>query len=280
MSRSDVAVVESTALAKVPVTALDSLPVCDTVKGQIALLTIPTPKDYIKSRRGRGGQSLDYIETNYVIARLNATFFFNWDVETVWQQVDLKERQVAVRIRLKVKFADGREIIKEAYGGSDVKRTKTGELIDLADDLKAAESDALKKAASMLGVGWDVYSGIANREEAIDVEADDFSDDPRPKKLVPDDKDNFLDGLDEPTDAKPDNKSITLRLANGNTAIVDKFSALPYFSKIKDAMGKEIYYAILKLNGYDHANLIPADKIAAVYAEFVKAWKSREKTGA
>jgi hypothetical protein len=36
--------------------------------------------------------------------------------------------------------------------------TQTGEIISIADDLKAAATDALKKAASLLGVGLSLYS--------------------------------------------------------------------------------------------------------------------------
>lgn len=263
----------------VPITPLDSLPVCKTVKEQIILLTSTTPPKYIKTRQGRGGLALDYIETNYVIARLNATFFFNWNVETLWHEINWKEGQVAVRVRLTAKFADGKEIIKEAFGGSDVKRTKTGELIDFADDLKASESDALKKAASMLGIGWDVYAGIANKEEAAADDNDDYSDTPTTKKLLPDDKDLFSDGLDATPDPRPDFKTIPLTLSSGKVIKVDKFEVLAYFAKIKEALGKEIYYGILALNGFKHANEIPPDKIAAVYQEYIKAWKSRETGG-
>jgi hypothetical protein len=145
----------------IPLDFEDKLLVPTKVEDQIVLLTASTPKKFIQSRKGRGGQTLDYIATPYVIARLNATFFFNWDVQVIWHEVNWRERQVAVRISLRVKFIDGREVVKEAYGGSDIKFNKVGELIDFADDLKAAESDALKKAASMLGVGWDVYAGYS-----------------------------------------------------------------------------------------------------------------------
>ena len=263
--------------AMLPVTQDDTLAVCETVQEQVNLLSIKTPPRYIKKRKGRGGKELDYIETNYVIARLNATFFFDWDVETTWQHIDMKERQVAVRVKLTVRFADNRTITKEAFGGSEVKYSKAGEIIDLADDLKAAESDALKKAASMLGIGWDVYSGIANREESLD-DKDDFTDTPpQQKKLLPDDKDDFLTGIEDDPNAKPDYKTITLSLANGTSVMVDKFEALGYFAKVKEALGKDIYYAILTLQGYKHANEIPPNKVAEIYREYVKAWKSRQE---
>ena len=159
----------------IPLDFEDKLLIPTKVEEQITLLTAPTPKKFIMQRKGRGGQTLDYIATPYVIARLNATFFFNWDADVVWHEINWKERQVAVKVRLKVRFIDGREVVKEAYGGSDIKFNKVGELIDFADDLKAAESDALKKAASMLGVGWDVYAGYGD-------EARQQPDPPKPEQ--------------------------------------------------------------------------------------------------
>ena len=51
--------------------------------------------------------------------------------------------------------ADG--IVKMAFGGSSITRDREGRALSLADDLKAAGSDALKKAASLLGVALELY---------------------------------------------------------------------------------------------------------------------------
>jgi hypothetical protein len=244
----------------VPLTTKENLTVATDKDEQVALLAIPTPPHYIKKRAGRGGRVFDYIETNYVIARLNATFFFNWNIEVVWQEVNTKENQVAVRVRLTVKFMDGTTVVKEAFGSSEIKQLKLGGMVDFADDLKAAESDGLKKAASLLGIGWDVYSGQskAPKETAIEstYDEDDFLAPPK-------DKDQF--------------RNITLQLVNGSSVQVSKFEALTYFGKLKKALGEEAYYAILKLSGYAHANEIPQEKIVPMYAVFVQAWKSRMK---
>jgi hypothetical protein len=52
-------------------------------------------------------------------------------------------------------------ISKEQYGGSDIKKysqgTKIGQPLDIANDLKSAGSDALKKCASLFGIAQDVY---------------------------------------------------------------------------------------------------------------------------
>jgi hypothetical protein len=49
-------------------------------------------------------------------------------------------------------------IVKNQFGSSQITRNKkTGDLVSLGDDLKAAATDALKKAATLLGVGLHLY---------------------------------------------------------------------------------------------------------------------------
>ena len=50
-------------------------------------------------------------------------------------------------------------VIKTAFGGSSITRSReNGEPIAISDDLKAAASDSLKKACSLLGIGLHLYS--------------------------------------------------------------------------------------------------------------------------
>jgi hypothetical protein len=196
-----------------------------------------------------------YVDVHYITAILNAVFFGAWDFEILEHEVDKQEGQVVVKGRLTVTFVGGKKVIKEAFGSSEIKRTKSGDMLDKADDLKGASSDALKKAASMLGIAHDVYSGQVKAEpEATDTEeADDFLDD---------NKDKF--------------KSITLQLANGRSVQVDKFEALGYFGKVKDVLGEEIYRATLKLSGFNKSNEIPPEQIPAMYKILVDAFRSRK----
>ena len=49
---------------------------------------------------------------------------------------------------------------RRQFGSSKITRAReSGEIISLADDLKAAATDALKKAATLLGVGLHLYRG-------------------------------------------------------------------------------------------------------------------------
>ena len=55
----------------------------------------------------------------------------------------------------------GQTIVKTQFGGADIKRhasgASSGRPLSIADDYKAAASDALKKCASLLGIGLDLY---------------------------------------------------------------------------------------------------------------------------
>jgi hypothetical protein len=50
------------------------------------------------------------------------------------------------------------DLVKTQFGSAEVKRArKTGLPLSIGDDLKAASSDALKKASSLLGLALDLY---------------------------------------------------------------------------------------------------------------------------
>jgi recombination DNA repair RAD52 pathway protein len=126
-------------------------------EAQLAFITQKTPAQFIKSRPGPGGMRLSYVEVGYVISMLNQVFGYDWDFRILDQQVGKK--QVWVRGELTVRVKD-HAVTKGQFGGADIKANRqTGEPVSIADDLKAAASDSLKKCASMLGIAGDVYWG-------------------------------------------------------------------------------------------------------------------------
>lgn len=114
------------------------------------ILRKPFPPECIKQREGQGGKMLSYLETHVVIERLNEGCDA-WSFEVVEHHVYKVEVVVVGKLT-----ADG--VVKMAFGGSAVTFNDAGKVVSLADDLKAAASDALKKAASMLGVGLELYA--------------------------------------------------------------------------------------------------------------------------
>jgi hypothetical protein len=131
------------------------------------LLTRPFRQDQLKRREGQRGKTFVYVDVAAVIERLNEACD-SWSFEI--ERYEVKDGEALVLGKL---TADG--VIKTAFGGSSVTVDREGSVVSIADDLKAASSDALKKAASMLGVGLELYGGVRR---------DDPSDSPRER--VPD----------------------------------------------------------------------------------------------
>jgi len=123
------------------------------------VLTRPFTPEQIRQREGRGGTRLDYLETHSVIARLNEAFGGAWSFEVLAHEVT--ETEAIVHGRLS---AGG--VTKTAFGGSDIARHRdSGKSVSIADDLKSAASDALKKAATLFGVGLHLYDKAAQRPQ-------------------------------------------------------------------------------------------------------------------
>jgi hypothetical protein len=112
----------------------------------------PFPEEVRRTRRGGHGKDLTYVETHNYIRRLNQAFEGDWSF-TIQEHIRTDEEVIVVG-RL---VAGGVE--KVAFGGSSITRSRdSGDVVSLADDLKSAASDALKKAASLMGVGLDLYA--------------------------------------------------------------------------------------------------------------------------
>jgi hypothetical protein len=119
-----------------------------------ALLEKPFEPSQIKQRQGKFGHILDYVEGHVVTSRLNEAFDSNWSFEIIKYRIIKDPGEVLVLGKL---TAEG--VTKMAFGSKEIERNKdTKAIISLGDDLKAASTDALKKAASLLGVGLYLYS--------------------------------------------------------------------------------------------------------------------------
>jgi len=117
------------------------------------VLCRPFPPGAIKSRPGQHGKTVSYVDVAAIITRLNEGCE-SWSFEVVEHQV--LEDEVLVVAKL---TADG--VVKMAFGGSLITRDREGTTVSIADDAKAAASDALKKAASLLGVALEMYGGAS-----------------------------------------------------------------------------------------------------------------------
>jgi len=119
-----------------------------------ALLEKPFEPSQIKQRQGNFGHILDYVEGHVVTSRLNDAFDGNWTFEIIRYRILKDTDEVLVLGKL---TAEG--VTKMAFGSKEIERSKdTKAIVSLGDGLKAASTDALKKAASLLGVGLYLYS--------------------------------------------------------------------------------------------------------------------------
>ena len=115
------------------------------------ILERPFPKTLIKTHSNNQGREFSYVEGHEYIKRLNDAFDGDWSFEIEHHNIMTDEVVVMGKLT-----AGG--ISKCAFGGVAIKRHReTGQPISLSDDLKAAATDALKKASSLLGVGLHLY---------------------------------------------------------------------------------------------------------------------------
>jgi recombination DNA repair RAD52 pathway protein len=107
------------------------------------------PEEQIKQRPGKGGRTLDYIPTPFIIDRLNEVFAFNWSFQVF--NVEILDTEVYVTGKL-TGPVNGKIESKEQFGCKD--RIKGN---SLGDTLKSAASDALKKCATLFGIASHLY---------------------------------------------------------------------------------------------------------------------------
>ena len=122
------------------------------------VLTRPFDASLVKKRKGPRGKILDYLEAHTVIARLNDAFAGEWSFSVLSH--DVSDEEVLVLGELS---ADG--VTKQQFGS----KTRE-ENVPLGDSAKAAASDALKKCATLFGVGLELY--LKDKEDENNHQSD------------------------------------------------------------------------------------------------------------
>lgn len=126
------------------------------------VLERPFEPDQIKTRPGRNGETIVYLESATVVARLNSAFDGEWSFTI--EKHEILEDEVVVLGRL-----TAGSITKSAFGTSSITRTRDGgKTVSLGSDLKAAASDSLKKCSTLLGVGLTLHAGGATPAAGAD----------------------------------------------------------------------------------------------------------------
>ena len=114
------------------------------MKIPIRQLSEPFSQDSIKQRKGNYGNILDYLESSTIVQRLNDVLERRWSFTVLEHIIEVEE--VIIKGRLQID-----DTTREQFGGSSIiRKTDTADIISIADDLKAAASDCLKKCASRI----------------------------------------------------------------------------------------------------------------------------------
>lgn len=102
----------------------------------------------------RGGVNLDYITGEQATTRLNDTLgFLNWSFRVLEHGIHAEADECWTLGELSVTVGD-RTVTRQQFGSQKVKRSRSsGTPLDIGFDLKGAATDALKKCASLIGVG-------------------------------------------------------------------------------------------------------------------------------
>jgi Rad52/22 family double-strand break repair protein len=123
-------------------------PLTDDVYQQLAAPFDSTFRDQ------RGGVDLEYITGEQCVSRLNQVLGpAGWSFTVREHGLNAEADEVWVLGELTL-VLDGQTAVRQQFGSQRVKRNRTsGTPLDVGFDLKGAATDALKKCASLIGVG-------------------------------------------------------------------------------------------------------------------------------
>lgn len=135
----------------------------------------PLQKDKIKQRQGSFGMKLDYIEGATVIELLNEAFDYIWSFEILgaekiesekkWnkskKQFEDQPPYMRVHARLTIPQLN---VVKEQFGT----KIYLGGATEQEGAAKSAATDALKKCATLLGVGLELYEDKGSSSSSND----------------------------------------------------------------------------------------------------------------
>jgi Rad52/22 family double-strand break repair protein len=185
---------------------------------------------------------LSAIRVIYVVERLNDVFGLNgWRVDN---EVVETGRMVVVRATLAIpKYG----IVIEQFGGNDNP--------DRGDAYKGACTDALSKCASYLGIGMDVYKGLADNRSR--------------------DGGGSRHNVRAPI-ASPAREGRTSRTGNSAPTGLTNRNMAARFNSIRGVLGAQQYEEILVRYGYQEAANIPSlEKAHEVYRTLLDAFRLR-----
>lgn len=115
----------------------------------------------------RGGVKISYITGEQCVSRLNEVLgVAGWNFRVLEHAVNTEADEIWTLGELTAEI-DGRTVTRQQFGSQKLKRSRSsGQILDIGFDLKAATTDALKKCASLIGVG--LYLSHKESRAAVD----------------------------------------------------------------------------------------------------------------
>jgi hypothetical protein len=102
----------------------------------------------------RGGVEMKYVSGEQVVTRLNEVLGVGgWSFRVLGHDINSEADEAWALGELVAEIGE-RTVVRQQFGSQKVRRSRsTGAPLDLGFDLKGASTDAMKKCASLLGVG-------------------------------------------------------------------------------------------------------------------------------
>ena len=102
----------------------------------------------------RGGVELTYVSGEQVVRRLNEVLGVGgWSFRVLRHDINPEADEAWALGELVAEIGE-RTVVRQQFGSQKLRRSRsTGTPLDLGFDLKGASTDAMKKCASLLGVG-------------------------------------------------------------------------------------------------------------------------------
>jgi hypothetical protein len=102
----------------------------------------------------RGGVEMKYVSGEQVVTRLNEVLGVGgWSFRVLGHDINAEADEAWALGELMAEIGE-RTVVRQQFGSQKVRRSRsTGAPLDLGFDLKGASTDAMKKCASLLGVG-------------------------------------------------------------------------------------------------------------------------------
>ena len=116
----------------------------------LSVVTRPLMREQIKQRPGKAGMIFNYISADLVIELLNEAFEHRWSTAIISSAIH--DRTAVVGLELTVWDREENSIHKQQFGSCEMNAG-----MGPGEAFKGAASDALKKAATLLGIGLELY---------------------------------------------------------------------------------------------------------------------------